>query len=89
MAAADLPLVRTSLVDLAGEHHPDTLAARNTLCFLQFASGSCDQALAGFRALTADRTAVLGPDHPSTLTTRHNLAAALLETGDRVRAAAE
>jgi Tetratricopeptide repeat len=37
-------------------------------------TGRLEEAVTQFQALLEDRLRVLGPDHPDTLATRHNLA---------------
>lgn len=44
---------------------------------------------AGFRDVLAVRLQVLGPDHPSTLSTRHEIAGEMAERGDHAGAEAE
>ncbi len=52
-------------------------------------AGQVDAALAHWRTLHHQAHALLGPDHPDTLTTRHNLAHWRGEAGDPPRAVAE
>jgi hypothetical protein len=51
--------------------------------------GDHDGALAGYRDVLAAKQRVLGPDHPSTLTTRHQVAYEMAELGDHDGALAE
>ena len=53
------------------------------------ALGDHDGALAEYRDVLAAQLRVLGPDHPSTLTTRHQVAREMAARGDHAGAEAE
>ncbi|RKT19153.1 tetratricopeptide (TPR) repeat protein [Streptomyces sp. 1114.5] len=66
---------------VAGAHHRDTLAARNSLAAGYHSEGRYNEALGLLEVVVADHERVLGSDHPTTLLPRANLAACYRETG--------
>ena len=56
------------------------------MAFLFSNQGKYDTALEWYKRALAGKEKSLGPDHPSTLTTVHNMAFAFWEQGDYVKA---
>ena len=71
------------------EARPDTLTTRNNLASYRGEGGDIAGAVTEFAALLADRTRVLGADHPATLDVRGNLASCRGESGDVAGAVTE
>ena len=83
-AAADLQRqVLADRVELLGEHHPDTLTAKNNLASSLRALGDANTAADLQRQVLADRVELLGEHHPDTLTAKANLASSLRALEDR------
>jgi tetratricopeptide (TPR) repeat protein len=92
LALGDLDGAHTAYLrqrELLQRYRPETdpLVSRATNNVLL--SGGSEGRIEGFQALLERTSAALGPNHPETLFTRHNLAAALLASGRCEEATAE
>ena len=88
-----IPLLERTLADyerVLGPDRPDTLLSRSNLAYAYHTTGRLDEAIPlSERTLAipllertlADCERVLGPDHPDTLASRNNLAAAYRAAG--------
>ncbi|WP_306366269.1 tetratricopeptide repeat protein [Nocardiopsis sp. CC223A] len=68
---------------LLGATHPDTLLIRHFHGDALRAAQRIEDAEEVYRSVLGDREAVLGPRHPATLSTRHQVALQVLLRGDR------
>ncbi|WP_203927994.1 tetratricopeptide repeat protein, partial [Virgisporangium ochraceum] len=77
-----LPHIDSALACLAGDHanEPAMLLGDRAATFRQF-QGRLREAIGLFETVLADRRRVLGEEHPSTLTSRNNLALAYESVG--------
>jgi tetratricopeptide (TPR) repeat protein len=82
-------MYRAILDDLDDPASEQGDAVWNNLAAVQFHQGDLTAAEATFRRVLADRTAALGPDHPTALQARGNLAAVLNSLGHTTEAERE
>lgn len=73
-------------VQVAGENHPYTQAARNNLGIYIWACGDAEESEAVFQLVTERMAATLGPEHPHTLFARANHSNVLAEQGREAEA---
>ncbi|MEV4561472.1 tetratricopeptide repeat protein [Kitasatospora sp. NPDC049285] len=66
---------------LLGDHHPDTLTARNNLATSYWQAGRTEEAIAIEEQVVADREHILGDQHPHTLNARNNLTSFYRQAG--------